>query len=141
MINNPTYTEFRPRWHRSRMSTYWWLKHRDYFAFILRELSSIFVAWFVVYLLMLIQALSQGERSYAEFVEWSQRRGVFLLNLFSLLFVTYHAFTWFKLAPQAMVVHFRGKKIPGLWIAVSNYLAWALVSALVAWLLLRSSSN
>ena len=28
----------------------------------------------------------------------------------------------------------RGKRIPGTWVAASNYLAWALVSALLAWL-------
>ena len=136
MSEKPVYREFHPRWHRSRMSTYWWLKHRDYLVFILRELSSIFVAWFVVYLLLLIHAVSQGERSYEQFLIWSYRRSVFVLNLVSLLFVVFHSITWFNLAPQAMAVHFRGKRIPGTWIAASNYLAWALVSALVAWVLL-----
>ena len=37
----------------------------------------------------------------------------------------------------AMVVHLRGRRVPGAWIAASNYGAWALVSALVAWLVLR----
>jgi succinate dehydrogenase subunit C len=137
MQTRPTYTEFRPRWHRTRMSTYWWLKSGGYLVFILRELSSIFVAWFVVYLLLLIHAVSQGETSYQQFLSWSYRRSVFALNLVSLLFVMFHSITWFNLAPQAMAVHFRGKRIPGAWIAASNYLAWALVSALVAWMLLK----
>ncbi len=37
------YTPFHPRWYRARVSTYWWLKRRSYFVFILRELSSLFV--------------------------------------------------------------------------------------------------
>ena len=37
------YTEFHPRWYRRRVSTYWWLKQRSHLAFILRELSAIFV--------------------------------------------------------------------------------------------------
>ena len=32
----------------------------SYLAFILRELSSIFVAWFVVYLLLLVRAVEPG---------------------------------------------------------------------------------
>jgi fumarate reductase subunit C len=141
MNSRPTYTEFRPRWHRTRMSTYWWLKHRDYLVFILRELSSVFVAWFVVYLLMLIVAVSQGEASYQQFLSWTWRRAVFVLNLVSLLFVLFHSITWFNLAPQAMAVHFRGKRVQGVWIAAANYLAWALVSALVAWILLPSAGT
>ena len=43
---------------------------------------------------------------------------------------------WFNLAPQAMPVRLRGTRIPGSWIAASNYAAWAVASALVAWLLL-----
>jgi fumarate reductase subunit C len=119
------------------MSTYWWLKHPDYLLFILRELSSIFVAWFVVYLLLLVRAVNLGTNSYHEFLSWSSRGGVLLLNVVTLLFVVYHSITWFNLAPQAMVVRFGGKRVPGVWIAVANYIAWALVSALLAWLLLK----
>ena len=136
MSDKPTYTEYHPRWYRPRMSTYWWSGRWSYLAFILRELSSVFVAWFVVYLLLLVRAVSQGDAAYRQFLAWSGGPAVLLLNVVSLFFVVYHALTWFNLAPQAMVVHVRGKRVPGAWIAASNYLAWALVSALVAWLLL-----
>src|SRR5437667_11410200 len=99
MNTRPTYKEFHPRWHRTRMSTYWWLKHRDYLVFILRELSSIFVGWFVVYLLLLIRAVNHGANSYHDFLTWSSRSDVVLLNIVSLLFVIFHSITWFHLAP------------------------------------------
>jgi fumarate reductase subunit C len=137
MSERPGYTEYHPRWYRPRMSTYWWLQRRSYLAFILRELSSLFVAWFVIYLLLLVWAVSRGEGSYREFLAWSANPVVLLLNLVSLGFVVLHAVTWFNLAPQAMAVRLRGKRVPGTWIAASNYAAWALVSALVAWLLLQ----
>ena len=47
MSSTPSYTLYHPRWHRTRVSTYWWLGRRRYFLFILRELSSVFVAWAV----------------------------------------------------------------------------------------------
>jgi fumarate reductase subunit C len=118
------------------MSTWWWLKRGSYLAFILRELSSLFVAWSVAYLLLLVHAVSKGSFFYQGFLDWSARPGILLLNLVSLFFIVFHAVTWFNLAPQAMAVHFRGQRVSGTWIAVSNYAAWALVSALVAWLLL-----
>ncbi len=135
MSEHSDYRQYHPRWYRPRMSTYWWLQRGSYRAFILRELSSIFVAWFVIYLLMLVHAVSQGDASYQEFLSWSGTAGILLLNVVSLLFIVFHAITWFNLAPQAMVVRLKGKRIPGALIAASNYGAWVVVSAFVAWIL------
>jgi fumarate reductase subunit C len=136
-MNQPTtYTPYHPRWHRTRVSTYWWMQRASYLVFILRELSSVFVAWFVVYLLVLVRALGQGESSYRQFLDWSGSPFILLLNLVSLFFVVFHAVTWFNLAPKAMVVHVGRTRVPGFLIAASNYFAWAVASALVAWLLL-----
>jgi fumarate reductase subunit C len=136
MSEKPVYTEYHPRWYRPHISTYWWVKRWSYLAFILRELSSVFIAWFVVYLLLLVRAVSQGVTAYQQFLAWSGSPGIVLLNLVSLFFVIFHAITWFNLAPQAMVVHLRGQRVPARWIAGGNYAAWALVSALVAWVIL-----
>jgi fumarate reductase subunit C len=136
MSERPAYTKYHPRWHRPRVSTYWWLKRRSYLAFILRELTSVFVAWSVVFLLLLVAAVSRGEESYRQFLAWASRPAVVLLNGVSLLFLVFHAVTWFNLAPRAMVMRWRGRRVPGAWVAASNYAAWALASALVAWLLL-----
>jgi fumarate reductase subunit C len=118
------------------MSTYWWLGRWSYLTFILRELTSIFVAWSVVYLLLLVRAVIQGDSAYRQFLGWSRSPIILLLNLVSLGFIVFHTVTWFHLAPKAMVLHARGKRVPGSWITASNYLAWALASALVAWVLL-----
>ena len=136
MREHPDYTEYHPRWIRTRMSTYWWLGRRSYLAFIVRELSSIFVGWFAVYLLLLVHAVSRGETRYQEFLGWSGTPVVLTLNIVSLFFIVYHAITWFNLAPKAMVVRVGGTRVPGFLIAGSNYLAWAVASAVVGWLLL-----
>ena len=130
------YTEYHPRWIRPRISTYWWMQRGAYLKFILREVSSIFVAWFVVYLLLLVRAVIQGEFAYLQFLEWSGRPAVLLMNFVSFFFVVFHAVTWFNVAPQAMVVRLGSTKLPGWVIAGSNYLACAAASALIAWLLL-----
>ena len=129
-------TDYHPRWFRSRVSTYWWLERRSYFAFIMRELSSVFVAWSVVYLLLLVRAVSHGDSDYEQFLAWSGRPVVLVINIVSLCFIALHAITWFNLAPQAMVVRVLGKRVPGPLIMASNYAAWAVASALVVWLVL-----
>lgn len=136
MNRTPDYREFHPRWIRPRISTYWWLGSMPYLAFIVRELSSVFVAWFVLYLLLLIRAIGHGAAGYQEFLAWSATPPVLLLNLVSLFFIVFHAVTWFNLAPKAMVVRVGGTRVPGALITASNYAAWALMSALIAWLLL-----
>ena len=52
--------------------------------------------------------------------------------------MTFHAVTWFNLAPKAMVVEVGGRRLPGALIAGANYAAWAVVSAVLAWLLLET---
>ena len=137
MIEGPVYTEYHPRWLRTHVSTYWWMTRRSYLTFILRELSSLFVAWFVVYLLLLVRAIGQGALSYDQFLAWSAGPAVLLLNLVTAFFIGFHAVTWFNLAPQALVVRIRGRRLPGSVITASNYVTWAAASALVAWLLIR----
>jgi fumarate reductase subunit C len=117
------------------VSTYWWAQRPSYLAFILRELSSIFVAWFVVFLLLLVHAMADGAAGYQRFLDWADTPWVVVLNLVALAFVVFHAVTWFYLSPKAMVIRLRGRRVPGSWIVASQYAAWAVVSAIVLWVL------
>ena len=134
-MNAPT--EYLPKSYRTRVSTYWWLHRWPYLKFILRELSSVFVAWFVILTLLQISALSRGPADYAQFQEWLRNPIVIVLNAVSLLFVVFHAVTWFNLAPKAMAIRAGGKRVPDVLIAGPNYVAWLVISAAVAWLLVR----
>src|SRR5260370_25187446 len=107
-----TYTEYPPRGYRVRMSTYWWLGKWPYLKFILRELSSLFVAWFVVETLMLIKALRDGLLAYAEFQQFLQNPIVVALNVISLCFIVFHTITCFNLAPKAISFRLSGKPVP-----------------------------
>lgn len=130
-------TEYLTKTFRTRLSTYWWLGRWSYLKFILRELSSVFVAWFVIMTLLQIRALERGPAGYMEFQEWLRSPILVALNALSLLFVIFHAVTWFNLAPKAMAIRVGGKRVPSLLIAAPNYFAWLAISAAVAWLLLR----
>ena len=132
---NPT--EYLPRTYSVRVSTYWWLTRWAYLKFIVREASSIFVAWGVVVTLLAIRALERGPVAYADFEAWLRTPAVLTTNAISFCFVLFHAVTWFNLAPTAMAVRVRGKRVPGLALSAPNYVAWLVISAAVAWLLLR----
>lgn len=130
-----SYSGYRYRLYRPRVSTFWWLRQRSYLVFAIRELSSVFVAWFVVFLLLMVLAVSRGDEAYQQFLALSAAPWMLLLNAVALFFVVFHAVTWFRLAPQAIVVRMRGKRVPRTWVMALHYVAWALVSALVVWVL------
>jgi fumarate reductase subunit C len=131
------YTTYHPRWYRMRVSTYWWLGKWHYLRFVLRELSSIFVAYFVAITLLQIHSISRGPEAYARFEERMRNPLMIALDAISFVFVLFHTITWFNLAPRAMVVRLRGKRVPEILIAGSNYVAWLVISASVAWFILR----
>jgi fumarate reductase subunit C len=130
------YTEFHPRWYRPRMPVFWWVGRRSYLIFVLRELSSVFVAWSVVFLLLLVHAVSQGAKQYQQFLNLSSNPWMLALNVVTLAVVVFHAITWFNLAPQALVVRLGHTHLPGSFISTSNYAAWVAVSAIVAWIVI-----
>jgi fumarate reductase subunit C len=137
MSEKPIYTEFHPRWYRPRMSTYWWLKRPAYLIFILREVSSVFIAWFVFVILLHAWALKHWTpKEFQDFNDHFYKHPVVLaVNCVSLFFILFHSITWFHLAPKAMVLRFRGQRVPGKWIVASNYLAWGIISVAVVWVL------
>ena len=124
----PAYTEFHPRWYRPPISTYWWLGKSAYIKFILRELSSVAVAWTVALLLIQIWALSSGEQAYARFTSSMASPWMIAVNVVAFAFLMLHSITWFNLAPKAMVVRIRGIRVPALLISGPQFLAWIVIS-------------
>jgi fumarate reductase subunit C len=117
------------------MSVFWWVGRRSYLVFVLRELSSVFVAWSVVFLLLLVRTVSQGGAEYQRFLNLSSNPWMLALNIVALAFLVFHAITWFNLAPQAMVVRLGRWRAPGALIAGANYAAWVVFSGVVVWLI------
>ena len=127
----------RPQTYQPPMSTWWWLKKRTYFVFVLRELSSVFVAWFAVFLLLLVYAVGQGQTAYEDFLDWAATPWVVVVNVVAALFLLLHTVTWFALTPQAMVVQVGARRVPGWLVIASQYVGLLVVSAFVVWLVTR----
>ena len=125
------------RVYRRPVPIWWWVRKRSYFVFVMRELSSIFVAWLVVYLLMFLYAVGRGESAYADFLDWASTPWVVVLNVVSVLFLVLHVVTWFILTPQAMLVKLGSRPVPAPLVIASQYAALLVVSAIVFWLVMR----
>jgi fumarate reductase subunit C len=122
--------------YRRPVPLWWWLHKWTYFVFVMRELSSIFIAWLILYLLLFVRAVGRGESAYQDFLDDAASPWLVTLNLIAFAFIVLHTVTWFSLTPQAMVVRVRGRRVPGVAIIAGQYVALAAVSAFVAWLVL-----
>ncbi|MCS7034527.1 MAG: fumarate reductase subunit C [Phycisphaerae bacterium] len=137
MSESFAHSQFHPKWYRQRMSTYWWLWRWAYLKFILREISSAFVAYSVAVILAQIWSVGQGAETYARFNQWLESPVALILNGIALVFVLIHAVTWFNLAPKAVVVKVGGRRVPGILIAGANHALWLVISLVVLWVLIR----
>jgi len=123
-----------PRMYKPRTPIFWWTSKWSYVKFITRELTSVFVAGYVVILLFQVRALLRGPEAYESFLALLKTPLSIGFHIIALLFVVFHSITWFNLAPKALVVRLGKKTVPGFLIAGSNYAAWLVASALIAWI-------
>lgn len=115
----------------------WWLTSRAYFLFVVRELTSVFIAAYLVFFLILLRRLDAGPDAYAAYLRFLRAPGMILFHVVALAAAVYHSITWFRLAPQALVVRVGGRRVPARAVVWANYALWAAASAFVAWLVLR----
>ncbi len=137
MSGNPNETEYQPKLYRRAMPRWWWVQNRSYLSFMVRELTSVFVGFFAVLSIWQIRALGQGPDAYATFMDRLRSPLLVVVHGVALVFVLYHAITWFNLVPTGVVVRVGERRVPDAVIAGLNYLACVGLSAGVAWVLLR----
>ena len=123
--------------YRPPVPVLWWTRKLSYFVFVMRELSSLFIAWLVLYLLLFVRAVGRGEEAYADFLDWAGSPWLVVLNVVAFAFLVLHTITWFSLTPQAMVLDVGGRRVPPAAIIGAQYVGLGTVSAFVYWLVTR----
>ncbi len=132
---NPTYTRYHPRWYRRRMPIFWWLRKAAYTGFILRELTSLAVGYSALLLMAKVAVLARGPGAYGAFVQWLAHPAVATFHTLVLMGLLFHTVTWLNLAPKALVLRARGRRVPDMAIALAHYGAWIVASGAILWLL------
>jgi len=134
-VERHRHRRFHPRWFRKRTPIFWWLEKGSSVHFIVRELTSLGVAYSAVLLVVTVAAVRSGEAAYGRLSGWLASPWAIGWHALLLATLLYHSFTWLHLAPKAMLVKLGGKKVPGSAILAGHYAAWIAGSALVVWLL------
>ncbi|MEK7337886.1 MAG: fumarate reductase subunit C [candidate division NC10 bacterium] len=129
----------RPGLYYPKMPSTWWLRHPAYFRFMMREVSSVFIAVFLVVLLTQIRALSRGPEAYAAFQETLRSPGWIIFHVVALAFALYHSVTWFNLTAVVQVVRVGERQVPPRLVAAATFGLWTVLSlGILLWFLLRS---
>jgi fumarate reductase subunit C len=109
----------------------WWLHHPRYVAYMVRELTSLFIGLYCALLAVGLVRLSQGHAAWDGFVTAFSSPLAVAFQLICLGFAIYHSVTWFALTPKAMPLTMKGEPVPGIVIVGAHYVAWTAVSAVV----------
>jgi len=119
------------------MPATWWLQRGPYVFFMLRELTSVFVAAYLVLFLVMIDRLHQGPAAYQSFLEMLKSPLAIVFHVVALAFALFHTFTWFNLTPKALVIRTGEKRVPPAAIIAPNYLAWIVISVIIGWIVVK----
>jgi fumarate reductase subunit C len=127
----------RPGLYYPKLPATWWLRNANYVRFMLRELSSVFVALFLVVFLVELHRLAEGPGAYAAYLETLRAPGWIGFHVVALAFALYHSVTWFNLTGVVQVVRLGERQVPPRVVTAASFALWAVVSVVLLWFLLR----
>ncbi len=113
----------------------WWLRYRNYFLFMVRELSSVFVLLFAVYLLTGVMALARGEVAWSAWTACAAgSRSLAAGGIVALLFVLFHSVTWFVAGATVTPLRLGDRQMPPGMFVLGNMILVAVVAAIIGYL-------
>jgi fumarate reductase subunit C len=115
-----------------KMANTWWLRRMSYFLFMLRELSSVFIALFLMIYLAHIYQLTKGPFAYIAFGRKFQSPGWIAFHAVVLVFALYHTYTWFASSAVVLPIKIGDRFLPRNAVILLNIAAWMVVSLVIA---------
>ena len=110
----------------------WWRKNPYFVRYMIREGSCLFLAIYTLILLVGLYRLTQGEAAWNAWREALTSTPSILFHWLALLTVSYHAYTWWKVAPKtAPDLRLGGRALPESLITAGGLLATLAISGLV----------
>lgn len=126
----PTNTRPRPKQYVRPVPALWWTKRPSYVWFMLRELSSGFLAGYAVFLLVLL-ARTKDQVALHNSLEALKSPLSIALHAVVLFFALLNTITTFNLTPKMLVAQKGEERVPDRQISTLHYLAWAVVSLIL----------
>ena len=110
------------------LPTDWWMKQLFYTKYMIREGSSVFITIYSLMLAWGVLRLSQGEAAFNAWMTSLQSPVAIIVHLIALGLALYHTITWFSLAPKAVDLWIKGKRLNDKVIVTGHYAAFAVAT-------------
>ena len=120
-----------------RPMTGWWRRNPFYIWYMVREASCVFITIYALVLLVGLWRLSQGQAAFDAWRAALTAPTSIVFHFVTLVMVTYHSWTWFKIMPKTMpFVRIAGKRVSDRAIVASGVIA-TVVASIVLFVLVR----
>jgi fumarate reductase subunit C len=130
-MNETTVRPDKSKLYYPKMPRTWWLQKPAYLLFMLRELSSVFIAVFLVVFLIQLSQLSDGSDAYVAFARKLSSPGWIVFHIVAFLFALLHSVTWFQSTAVVMPLRLGGRELPRNLVLVLNIGAWIAASVVI----------
>ena len=104
-----------------QQSNTWYLKRWPYRIFMLREFSAVFLAAYMIVLLVLVMKVHDGPTAFQDFANTLENPWFVAFNTIALLFALLHTATWFLAVPSAVQLRRGEEKLPPLLLIGAAY--------------------
>ena len=109
-----------------------WFGRWPYRIFVLRELSAVFLAIYMVLFLLLVQKVHDGPQAAGDYIDFLQNPIVIAFHVIALAFAILHTVTWFQAVPKAMRVYRGEERVSPVLMIGANYVAVLVISVIIA---------
>jgi fumarate reductase subunit C len=116
---------------RQHQPSTWFLKQPHYMVFMLRELSALFLAIYLVVLLILVGQVHESESAFEDFKELLASPIMIVFHTIVLLFAILHSVTWFQAVPKALRIRRGEEFMPPMMLIGAHVLAWLGISVVI----------
>jgi len=110
------------------LPTDWWMKQLFYTKYMIREGSSVFITIYSLILAWGLLRLSQGEVAFNAWMTSLQSPVAIIVHFIALGLALYHTVTWFSLAPKAVDLWIKGKRLDDKIIVTGHYATFAVAT-------------
>jgi len=116
-----------------RQPSGWWLKNSHYIMYMIRELTAVFAAlWVVVFLAQ----IAMNGRNVAKWSASLASPGWLVFSVIAFIFVMYHAWTAFTATSTLMYMRMGKEPVPAGTINGSMFVAWLVATIVIGVILL-----
>lgn len=136
----PARTEVGLRTYRPRLPSTWWLRHRRYFMFMLRDFSVVPLTLWLISLLLEIARVGEGtSRTGAGYYAYASPRYA-LFSVVALAFALLHSITWLSFSGLILRVPLGERDLDPRLVTGANFVLWIGASVVIGALLILLGS-